>query len=395
MSDDESGQLRTYEEINERIRSGKVVVVTAEEMLCIIERNGPEDAAEMVDVVTTGTFGAMCSSGAFLNIGHSDPPIRIQRATLNRVPVFCGLAAVDMFIGATELRPGPLGKHWEDAYGGGHVIEALVKGEDVDIHAEGEPTDCYPRSKVDGKVRLADVNQAYIYNPRNAYQNYAVATNSTGRTLHTYMGKLLPRFGNANFATAGHMSPLLKDPRLRTIGIGTRIFLGGGVGMVIGEGTQFNTKTQQNSKGLPITPSRTLAVTGDLRAMSPRFLQGVTMTGYGVSLAVGLGVPIPILDMDILASVATTDADISARIFDYGVGARSRPSLGEVTYEQLRSGSIEIDGKKVRTSPLTSLSRSREVAEQLKQWIATGQFLLSPPAHRLPDDREFKPMGVR
>ena len=33
-------------------------------------------------------------------------------------------------------------------------------------------------------------------NPRNAYQRYNAATNTTDRLLHTYMGTLLPNTGN-------------------------------------------------------------------------------------------------------------------------------------------------------------------------------------------------------
>ena len=52
---------KTYKEINEKIKSGKVVVVTAEEIIDIVKKEGPVEAARKVDVVTTGTFAPMCS----------------------------------------------------------------------------------------------------------------------------------------------------------------------------------------------------------------------------------------------------------------------------------------------------------------------------------------------
>jgi uncharacterized protein (DUF39 family) len=55
---------------------------------------GPEKAAEKVDVVTTGTFGAMCSSGVWINFGHSDPPFKIAKCWLNDVQGYGGVAAV-------------------------------------------------------------------------------------------------------------------------------------------------------------------------------------------------------------------------------------------------------------------------------------------------------------
>ena len=208
---------RTYDEINAKIKSGDAVVMTAEEAIALAESKGIEKATEEVDVVTTGTFGAMCSSGAFVNFGHSEPPIRMSNVTLNGVPVCAGLAAVDAYIGATDERPDS-----EHGYGGAHVIESLVNGEAVHLKATAPGTDCYPRKEIDTYISLKTLNQAYLYNPRNMYQNYAVATNSSEKTLFTYMGKLLPQYGNMTYSSAGQLSPLLKDPTLRTIGIGTR-----------------------------------------------------------------------------------------------------------------------------------------------------------------------------
>ena len=94
---------KSLEEINERIRDGSVYVVTADEMTAIVGELGSEDAAREVDVVTTGTFGAMCSSGVWMNFGHSDPPIKMSQVWLNDVEAYTGVAAVDAFIGATQL----------------------------------------------------------------------------------------------------------------------------------------------------------------------------------------------------------------------------------------------------------------------------------------------------
>ncbi len=116
-------ELRGYEEINEKIKRGDAVVLTAEEFIELVEQSGLEKAAKEVDVVTTGTFGAMCSSGAFLNFGHSEPPIKMVKCWLNDVPVYKGLAAVDAYLGVTSMSES---RPFE--YGGGHVIEDLVSG---------------------------------------------------------------------------------------------------------------------------------------------------------------------------------------------------------------------------------------------------------------------------
>src|SRR5690554_1986030 len=213
-------KTKTYDEINEKIKKGQVTVVTAEEIIPMVKEEGPAAVLEKVDVVTTATFGAMCSSGAFFNFGHSDPPIKMSKVWLNDVPAYTGLAAVDAYLGATEPVEGA-----NLSYGGAHVIEDLVAGKTVRLRATARGTDCYPRKKIETWVGLEDLNQAYLFNPRNAYQNYAVAVNSSDKPIYTYMGTLLPNLGNATYSTAGELSPLLNDTGFQTIGIGTRIFL--------------------------------------------------------------------------------------------------------------------------------------------------------------------------
>jgi len=379
---------RTYEEINRKIRKGDAVVITAEEIVDVVRREGVEKATREVDVVTTGTFGAMCSSGAFLNFGHSEPPIKMQKIWLNDVPAYTGLAAVDAYIGATEIR-----ENGDMEYGGANVIEELIAGSPVHLKATPYGNDCYPRRKIETYVSLKTLNQAYLYNPRNAYQNYNVATNSSDMTLYTYMGKLLPNYGNATFSSAGQLSPLLNDPQCRTIGIGTRIFLGGAEGYVAWEGTQFSTKVPTKN-GVPTRSSRTLAVIGDLRDMSTDYVRALNFPRYGISLAVGIGVPIPILDEQMMKCVSISDKDILAPVLDYSVQSRTRKPVKEVSYAELRSGAIELFGKKVKTSALSSYYKARQIAEKLKASIAKGDFLLTEPVKKLPEDRAFNPLEI-
>ena len=380
---------KTIHQINARIRSGKVVVVTAEEIIDIVKNEGPEEAARHVDVVTTGTFAPMCSSGAFINFGHSTPPIKASRVWLNRVPAYGGLAAVDCYIGATEpAEDDPLNKVYpgEFNYGGGHVIQDLVDGKTVHLRAEAYGTDCYPNRRVEKEVTLKTLPQATLCNPRNAYQNYNCAVNLTNKTVYTYMGTLKPRAANANYCSAGQLSPLFNDPYYRTIGLGTRIFLGGGIGYVTWHGTQHNPAVERTPQGVPLRPAGTLWVMGDLKQMSSAFLVGVGIQGYGCSLAVGLGVPIPLLNEEIAAQTGISDEEIFTQVIDYGndypqgVGR----SLAQVSYAELKSGVITFQGRRVPTVPLSSVVKAREIAATLKTWIAKGRFLLGEPQFTLP-----------
>jgi uncharacterized protein (DUF39 family) len=381
--------MKSFAEINEKIKKGKAVVVTAEEIIDMVKEKGEEKVAKEVDVVTTGTFGPMCSSGAILNFGHSDPPIKMQKVWLNDVPAYAGLAAVDVYIGATELS-----KNRGMDYGGGHVIEDLVSKKKINLKAISYGTDCYPRREINTYISLDSINQAILFNPRNAYQNYCVATNSSDRVLHTYMGILLPKFGNATYSTSGQLSPLLNDPKYRTIGIGSRIFLGGGVGYVAFEGTQHNPKVERLDNEIPLFPAATLTLIGDLKKMSRDFLRGAIYEKYGVSLFVGVGIPIPILDEEMVRYTSIKDEDIYASIFDYSVEKRKRPVLGRVNYKELRSGEININGKKVPTASMSSYKKAREIAEILKSWIKRGEFLLQEPIEPLSLNQTFKPLEI-
>jgi L-aspartate semialdehyde sulfurtransferase len=376
---------KSYQEINEKIRKGQAVVVTAEEMVDIVRSKGPAKAAREVDVVTTGTFSPMCSSGAFINFGHTKPPIKAAKVWLNDVPTYAGLAAVDIYLGATEPTfDDPLNKIHPGAfeYGGGHVIHDLVSGKTVRLRAEAYGTDCYPNRRVEMAVTLQDLPYAVLCNPRNAYQNYNCAVNLSPKTIYTYMGTLKPRMGNANYSTSGQLSPLLNDPLYRTLGLGTRIFLGGTQGYVVWHGSQHNPDADRLPNGVPRTPAGTLMVLGDLKEMSPRWLMGVSMQGYGCSLAVGLGIPIPILDEDMAKYAGIADEDIVTPVKDYSF-TRSEP-LCEVSYAQLKSGSIVVEGKEISTVPLSSYVRAKEIANILKEWILRGSFLLGEPQHPLP-----------
>jgi uncharacterized protein (DUF39 family) len=386
----ESGTTRTFDEIRAKIENGDAVVMTAEEFKEFAKKNGIKKAAKEVDVVTTGTFGAMCSSGAYINFGHSEPPIKMQKIWLDGIPAQAGLAAVDAYIGATALD-----ETNNMTYGGGHVIESLVRGKAVRLRATGYGTDCYPRKEIDTYISLRTVNQAALMNVRNAYQNYAVASNSSAKTLYTYMGKLLPELGNATYSSAGELSPLLNDPYYRTVGIGTRIFLGGGQGFVIWEGTQFNPSVPRTPGGIPKRPAGSLGVIGDLKQMDSEFIRGLTFTKYGTSLGLGIGVPIPILDEEMAKNCAITNEDIHAAVFDYSHQSRQRPVLREVTYSELRSGQITIKGKEVPTSSLSSLYKARQISEILKSWILKGEFMIQEPVQSLPKDRSVKHLDIR
>ena len=385
----ETKRSRSFEEINQKIKDGDAVVVTADEMVKIVSDNGAKNAFKKVDVVTTGTFGTMCSSGAFINFGHTRPKIKASKVWLNDVEAYAGIAAVDFFIGATQVQEDdPLNKvhPGKFEYGGGHVIEDLIAGRDVQFQAKGYGTDCYPLRKYENTITINDLRDAFLYNPINAYQNYNCAVNLSRKTIYTYMGILRPNMENATYSSAGQLSPLFNDPYYLTIGAGTKIFLGGTTGVVTWRGTQHAPDVERGDNGVVKEGAGTIAVTGDMKEMSNEFIRGASITGYGCSLMVGVGIPIPILNEDMAYFTGVSDKDIFCPVVDYGNDYPNNTGnvLGEVSYAELKSGRIKVKNKTIPSAPLSSYPMAVKIANILKNWITKGQFTLGEPQITLP-----------
>lgn len=380
--------MRTIPEINEKIRRQTATVCTVEELKAKVKEIGVTQTAKQVDVITTGTFEPMESSGAIINLGHTDPPIKIRSCWLDGVAAYAGFGAVDLYLGATQLTETAEGDESRER-GGGHVIEDLIAGKPVPLRAIGHVTDCYPRASFETMITKETINQFYLYNPRNLYQNFIVGVNGGDRILYTYLGPLQPRLGNAVYSNPGAISPLMNDPHLQLVGIGTKIFLGGGIGYIAWEGTQHFPLQKRLPNQTPIGPASTLALVGDAKQMKPQWVRGCYFRNYGPSLMLGVGVPLPVLTEEVVARSAIQDEEIVAPVMDFSIPRRVRPTFGLVRYGDLKSGRISINGKSVRVAPLASVYLSRQVAEELKGWIQAGEFTLTEPVSLLPSDRSF------
>ncbi|MCG8571469.1 MAG: homocysteine biosynthesis protein [Spirochaetes bacterium] len=392
--------MKTYEEIQNKIEKGKAVVLTAEEIIDYVDKKGVTQAAKDVDVVTTATFGPMCSSGCFINFGHSQPKMKITEAWLDDVLVYSGIAAVDVYLGATQLRhndPANMYYPGEFKFGGGHVMEKLVAGEKVQLFALSYGTDDYPLRELRTWITIADLNQCTMVNPRNCYQNYNIAVNTSDKTIYTYLGVLKPKMKNLTYCSAGQLSPLLNDPYFKTIGVGTNIWLAGAQGHIYSEGTQHTTVCQRSENGVPMEGSGTIAVTADMKKMKKEYVRGVSLKGYGISLALGIGIPIPILDEDILLKTTVKDTDLYAPVIDYSHDYPQKTGrvLGHLSYHELKQGSVNFDGKEIETGSLSSYTMAREIAEQLKEEIKKGSFLISQSFASLADEKTMKSLNIR
>lgn len=392
--------MKSYDEINKKIENGTAVVLTAEEIIAYAEKNGTEKTAKDVDVVTTATFGPMCSSGCFVNFGHSKPKMRISEAWLDDVSIYSGVAAVDAYLGATQLRhndPANMYYPGEFRFGGAHVIEKLINKEEVQLFGLSYGTDDYPRKEIRTYLTIDDLNQATMVNPRNCYQNYNAAINTSDKAIYTYFGKLKPGMKNLIYCSAGQLSPLLNDPFYDVIGIGSSVWLAGARGHVYAEGTQHSPACDRGENGAPKEGAGTLALTGDMKKMNGKYVRAASFKGYGVSLALGVGIPIPILNEEVLKRTCVKDSDLYAPVIDYSSDYPERTGkvLTHLSYEDLKSGSVTVNGKEVEVGSISSYAMALEIAELLKNEITEGSFLLAQPSAMLPKDTAMKPMPER
>jgi L-aspartate semialdehyde sulfurtransferase len=383
--------MRSIAEINEKIRARKAIVWSAEEVKARVAELGPQGIAQIarkVDVVTTGTFEPMESSGAILNLGQTDPPIKIRQCWLDEVLAYSGFGPVDLYLGASQPS-----EDSEAERGGGHVIADLIAGKSVQLRAIGQETHCYPRGAYKTQITKDTINQFYLFNPRNLYQNFIVGINGGDQPLYTYLGPLQPRLGNAVYSNPGAIAPLFNDPDLQILGIGTRIWLAGAAGYIAWEGTQHFPLQKRLDNRTPIGPAATLALIADAKAMKPEWIRGCYFRSYGPSLMVGIGVPLPVLNERVIEQCAVQDDAIIAPVVDFSIPRRVRPTFGSVTYAQLKSGRLSLEGRNVRVAPLASIYLSRQVALELKQEIEAGTFELTEAVAPIPNDRTFIPQN--
>ena len=269
-----------------------------------------------------------------------------------------------------------------------------MRGKPIQIKAIGQKTDCYPRAIWENTITKHDINQFYLFNPRNLYQNFIVGVNGGDRTLYTYLGPLQPRLGNAVYSNPGAISPLLNDPDLDLVGIGSKIFLGGAIGYIAWEGTQHFPLQKRLPNRTPIGPAATVALIGDAKQMDSNWVRGCYFKNYGPSLMLGVGIALPVLQRSVIANCAVADGQVVAPVIDFSIPRRVRPTFGLVSYEQLQKGHVTIDGRSVKAAPLASKYRSQQIAQELKEWIETGKFTLSEPVAALPRDRAFLPQDT-
>lgn len=371
------GQIRTIDEINEKIAKGEAVVISVDEFKKLSRAEGLQRAAEKVDVVTCATFSPTCGTGIMMNLGHTNPPIKFRDAYFNNVRAYTGFTSVDAYIGSDQPN--------EDEavgikYSGASVIEDLLNKKIVHFKSKGFGKDChsYPRDEVETYLTLDDLNEVFFIAHRFCVQKGSAYVNSSYRIIGTYKGIVLPFLGNCVYTGTGEINPLANDPEGEVIGIGTRVLLSGAQAYIIGEGTQHN----------PEKGSSSTMIRCRFRDMDPAYLRAAVFEHYASSLYIGLAVPIPILNIRIAKNCSVRDDEIETVVRDAAcqeLWEGMKPIICKVNYKDLKSGSIALpNGIVVPCSSVSSIFMARKMMTKLSDLIKNKQFYLTPCLERLP-----------
>jgi putative methanogenesis marker 16 metalloprotein len=310
---DNTGMCRTIPEIQDKIDAGDAVVLTATEISARV-RAGEEISFEDVDVVTTATRGIMSGTYAVFSFRVSEPDsfVKASEVLLNSVPAVVGpcpnerLGILDLIIlGTAHSKSDP-------RYGGGHLFRELVEGKPVKVDvttSEG--------SRFFVETQLSDIPYAKLHATRHAFKNYRAFVNPGEEPIKTIF-HALPfegEFKEMTFCGCGELNPIENDPKLETIGIGTRVLLNGADGFVTGVGT----------RSAPDNPN--LTGFADMHDMTPEYMGGFK-TSAGPEIINTWAVPIPILHEGMLENILKLDKEIPLKLVDLA----GRIPLCEISY---------------------------------------------------------------
>jgi uncharacterized protein (DUF39 family) len=92
-------------------------------------------------------------------------------------------------------------------------------------------------------------------------------------------------------------------------------------------------------------------------------------------------------------AVSIRNDQIETTVCDYGIAGH--PGIARANYEELMSGSFDLNGKKIKTAPLSSYRKAKILAEELKQQVIAGSFPLAPPVQSLPEHSAVNGLSIR
>jgi putative methanogenesis marker 16 metalloprotein len=292
---------KTIQDINQKIKTGKATILTAEEVTSLVMA-GEEPTAQDVDVITTGTCGIMSGTAALFHIPVAEPGSfkKAHKITLNGVPGFPGpcpnewLGSVDLMVYGTSH------SITDPQYGGGFLFKDLLRGEEIEIEVED-----VEGNTIKSTASLDDFGTAQMIGTRFAFKNYTAFTNPGEDSVSSIFNAINMEgpFKGISFSGCGELNPLQNDPQLNSMHKGDRLLINNGEGLFIDTGT----------RSTPEKPN--MMITADMKDMDPHYLGGFR-TGAGPEVYNSVATAIPILDEEILQRTFIKNEDIVLPIAD-------------------------------------------------------------------------------
>ncbi len=368
----ESCPPRSGDDLRQRQRQGLLRVRLAGEFRRLVADAGLAEAYAATDVVVAADAVFTDQASLVLNLGPTDPPIRLRDPQIGGVAALAGGAGGDLVL--------PIGGRAEGARSAGaQVLANLLAGARLELSATGDPTPLQPRRELHTHLDLERIGNGRLLLHRGIVENGVVAVSSASGVIHTGWGPLLGPFANALFTAAGADSIGLAMPGLALLGPGSPVLVGGGIGWVIGTGSAHQPNPRRLSSGHARTPGAVAALSVDLHALDRRWVRACYFEGHGSALLVAIAAPIPLLDGQIAAQASTPDQALEAPVLDVSIPRRIKPSFGGVSYGALKAGRIMVAGHGIAAAPSHSPRLALGLAEELVERLRSDRFPLRLP----------------
>ncbi|MFX0100237.1 MAG: methanogenesis marker 16 metalloprotein [Candidatus Hodarchaeota archaeon] len=306
-------KTRKLSEINAKIKEGKAVVMSVQDLIDRIE-DGEKITFDDVDVITTATKGLMSGITGIFSFRLSPPKTvrKFKEVSLNGIPAYPG-PCPNEFLGIIDLILYGTGQSkTREEYCGGSLFRELVEGKSIDVVAKSSEGEVIEKT-----MKLEDMQYARLMGTRQAIKNYSAFVNMTANPVDTIFSRLpfKPEGVELTFSGCGALNPFQNDPYFETFGVGTTVLLNGAIGHLIGPGTRNYVKKPN------------MMTIGNFVGMKPEYM-GAFKTSYGLEPICSIAIPIPILNENILNNIVKSDKDVSLGIMEL-VG---REKLDEITY---------------------------------------------------------------
>ena len=161
---------------------------------------------------------------------------------------------------------------------------------------------------------------------------------------------------------------------------------------VSGAGSGHNPAARRQPGGHALSPGACAALEVDLHSLDPRWLRATRLDGGGSGLLVAIAAPVPLINAAVAQQAAAGDAELQAPVLDFAIPRRVRPSFGTVSYAQLHTGELSLEGRRLTCAPGHSPRLAAAIAEELVERLQQGRFPLRLPVQPLPARPSLRPL---